>query len=838
MFLDGGQANINYSEYQKKIIGSRKANNSSNSFGSNSNSVKDSRNSFSRGFDLFNKNKNKINTNQFNSIKIGLTKSINSIVGSVTAQLSGQKHNDNNKQISIITNNNNNIKKNNKISDKQQQPIKNLFFNNNNNSNRNDSHRSDGIAIRNRMHPFNRSMGYYNSIVNNTSGSSKNNLQRSVSVKQMKITTSNNFLIQDLKSKTTTTLNNKKEFFKKGNSNSSLLNSSKPLTRKKIVNNSGLRLPSSASFKQQQQTTKNKNNKTCQNNWLTKTTGVVFPIINLYLLLILITQSSITRVVGAPLPIVDSENNQAESIAFLSPLYTGENSKSLIELELNNNENEIVLDEDNFNPSFLLLNDDKNNINNQQVDDTSTVEQSASEQNYDNNNVIVVDNGDDDDDDKSQQTTSDDLVLSQESTSPSSNELDDGVDQELLWIQRRRLNRDRALEPPPWFREQPMRRGGSNALTSPSPSSLPASAYQLQSSTDGDDNQPIIDDKNQQQEEEKSQQQESSKKEANLVPREQSNDNDIEKMSKEKLFSEILNQFLLAASNDQDFLDEFYNEIQLRRKQQQQQLLKSNDRKRRALKGEEEESRFIDDNNPLLKLNNYVNWNKLVTPFDASKSFKQSTTMKQNKLQQSNSEDAADPNEQLELATIKNQILLLKPILIRKDILNSNTDLESNGFSSLDMEQSLLDKLDSRINKMMTNQDDARRKINENKSNNPYSNLMMKRSAKSNNYFNNNNIEADFYHLTPGLQQQQQQQKNTNQLQVSDSMISYADQLALAATKIKSYIEDKLDLHRGAIIGLYPLNSEKLLVKLNVKALNRYELTNMIENYGKFKFIG
>lgn len=33
------------------------------------------------------------------------------------------------------------------------------------------------------------------------------------------------------------------------------------------------------------------------------------------------------------------------------------------------------------------------------------------------------------------------------------------AEQESLWIQRRRLNRDRALEPAPWMREQPMRRG-------------------------------------------------------------------------------------------------------------------------------------------------------------------------------------------------------------------------------------------------------------------------------------------------------------------------------------------------------------------------------------------
>lgn len=37
------------------------------------------------------------------------------------------------------------------------------------------------------------------------------------------------------------------------------------------------------------------------------------------------------------------------------------------------------------------------------------------------------------------------------------------ADRESLWVQRRRLNRDRASEPAPWMREQPMRRGSSPA---------------------------------------------------------------------------------------------------------------------------------------------------------------------------------------------------------------------------------------------------------------------------------------------------------------------------------------------------------------------------------------
>lgn len=59
-------------------------------------------------------------------------------------------------------------------------------------------------------------------------------------------------------------------------------------------------------------------------------------------------------------------------------------------------------------------------------------------------------------------------------------------------------------------------------------------------------------------------------------------------------------------------------------------------------------------------------------------------------------------------------------------------------------------------------------------------------------------------------------------------------QLERAANKFKAYIEDMIGLERGTILGFFPMSGDKLLIKLDTSKPNpRYVLT-MLNKYGKY----
>lgn len=67
---------------------------------------------------------------------------------------------------------------------------------------------------------------------------------------------------------------------------------------------------------------------------------------------------------------------------------------------------------------------------------------------------------------------------------------------------------------------------------------------------------------------------------------------------------------------------------------------------------------------------------------------------------------------------------------------------------------------------------------------------------------------------------------------IKAGLLNKAQLMGLAA-QVKSYVEDSMDLPHGAIEGMFPVNAEQLIVKLDASKLNAYELMNMIQNYGE-----
>lgn len=103
---------------------------------------------------------------------------------------------------------------------------------------------------------------------------------------------------------------------------------------------------------------------------------------------------------------------------------------------------------------------------------------------------------------------------------------------------------------------------------------------------------------------------------------------------------------------------------------------------------------------------------------------------------------------------------------------------------------------------------------------------------------NNKVDEVDLEIIRQGLlDQQTNNTRNGYQvvMKIIESGLLTKDQLVWAATKLKYHLENTLGLTRGTILGLYPMNSEQILIKLDTSKLNPYQVVNMIQNYGKFQ---
>lgn len=60
------------------------------------------------------------------------------------------------------------------------------------------------------------------------------------------------------------------------------------------------------------------------------------------------------------------------------------------------------------------------------------------------------------------------------------------------------------------------------------------------------------------------------------------------------------------------------------------------------------------------------------------------------------------------------------------------------------------------------------------------------------------------------------------------------EQLEQVATKLKSHLEDMIGLMDGSILDLYPLNPQQLLIKLDTSKLSALQIMDMIQKYGRY----
>jgi len=74
---------------------------------------------------------------------------------------------------------------------------------------------------------------------------------------------------------------------------------------------------------------------------------------------------------------------------------------------------------------------------------------------------------------------------------------------------------------------------------------------------------------------------------------------------------------------------------------------------------------------------------------------------------------------------------------------------------------------------------------------------------------------------------------NSLAIAIIQSDLLSQDQLIQAATRLKSRIEDSMGLRRSTILGLYPIDGEQLLIKLDSSKLSGYQLLELKQNYGK-----
>lgn len=70
-------------------------------------------------------------------------------------------------------------------------------------------------------------------------------------------------------------------------------------------------------------------------------------------------------------------------------------------------------------------------------------------------------------------------------------------------------------------------------------------------------------------------------------------------------------------------------------------------------------------------------------------------------------------------------------------------------------------------------------------------------------------------------------------LRIINSGYLSKQQLVQVESKLKSHLEDTIDLPEGSVLALYPINPQQLLIKLDTSKLNALQMMDMIQNYGK-----
>lgn len=487
--------------------------------------------------------------------------------------------------------------------------------------------------------------------------------------------------------------------------------------------------------------------------------------------------------------------------------------------------------------------------------------------------------------------------------------------EELFWIERRRLERDRSLEPPPWLREQPMRRGFGPIESSSEFNVQDQSNRKLGTSSSF-----------------KPQEAEWSQFGERTLGRKSRQSND-------QIYEEILRYILEEAHDNRPILDELYDELELRLKANQRPLsitsqqtnivspLKSNDKQKsqRLIKqGEQNHARNSDDSNgpdllnsqpetsdadsTLVVVGDEVSSGDDVTPLEDTSNLRSN-----NGINSYGNEDGVDKTSSASNSPINDGIsegvgAHTKPVLdlskltgsglpdvyfagperISNGALLVNVDPvsdsdeqllqqipNSNSFHVIeDIDQADNSQISTAYSTIDNDNDQMQQQQQQNQKVLEQTELISSPSEEKRSPIR----DYKFYPLTgmispekmqikggtailqPNKQipddrkealssdnkievsetQQQQKYNITDDVPLAIKLIESGylnkDQLIWAATELKYRLESALGLTKGTILGLYPMNTEQLLIKLDTAKLTPYQIVSMIQNYGKFKF--
>lgn len=480
----------------------------------------------------------------------------------------------------------------------------------------------------------------------------------------------------------------------------------------------------------------------------------------------------------------------------------------------------------------------------------------------------------------------------------------DSQGEELFWIERRRLERDRSLEPPPWLREQPMRRGFGPIESNSEFNVRDQSNRQLGTS-------------------------------ASFKPQEagwsQFGERTLgrkSRQSNDQIYEEILRYLLEEAHDNRPILDELYDELELRLKANQRPLsmasqqanivspLKSNDKQKsqRLIKqqGEQNQARNSDDSSGQDLLNSQPETSDaestLVVVGDEVSSGDDATPLEDtsnlrfdNGISSYGNEDGVDKISQTSNSPINSGVsedvgALTRPVLDLSKLTGSSVpdvyfagpERVSNGALLVnvdpvsDSDEQLLQQIpnsnsfhvtediDQADNSQIStaystididdNQTQQQQKVleqtefisspSEKKRDYkfyPLSGVIstQKRQIKSGTAILQpyKQIPEDLQEMTLNLdnkndaskpQQRQKYNITEDAIKLIESGYLNKEQLIWAATNLKYRLESALGLTKGTILGLYPMNVEQLLIKLDTTKITPNQIVSMIQNYGKF----